>query len=82
MWNDLEAPVAARHPEIAEAVAGLRRAGAVYSAMSGSGSAVFGLYKTRSKAERAATRLAGPRLRTVLTRTLTRHACAKASRLA
>lgn len=42
--NDLEAPVAARHPEIRAIVARLRAAGAWLAAMSGSGSACFGLY--------------------------------------
>ena len=39
--NDFEAVVAARHPEIAEAVAALRAAGARLAMMSGSGSAVY-----------------------------------------
>ena len=42
--NDLEGPVAARHPEIAAIVRRLRDAGAHHAAMSGSGSACFGLF--------------------------------------
>jgi 4-diphosphocytidyl-2-C-methyl-D-erythritol kinase len=42
--NDFEPVVAARHPEIAEAVATLRAGGARLAMMSGSGSAVFGLF--------------------------------------
>jgi 4-diphosphocytidyl-2-C-methyl-D-erythritol kinase len=42
--NDLEGPVAARHPEIRAIVDRLRRAGAAHAAMSGSGSACFGLF--------------------------------------
>ncbi len=42
--NDLEAPVAARHPEIGRIVDRLRGAGARLAAMSGSGSACFGLF--------------------------------------
>ena len=42
--NDLEGPVAARHPEIREIVERLRGAGARVAAMSGSGSACFGLF--------------------------------------
>jgi 4-diphosphocytidyl-2-C-methyl-D-erythritol kinase len=42
--NDFEPVVAARHPEIAEAVAVLRAAGSRLAMMSGSGSAVFGLF--------------------------------------
>jgi 4-diphosphocytidyl-2-C-methyl-D-erythritol kinase len=51
--NDLETPVARRHPEIAGAVGALRRQGALLAAMSGSGSAVFGLFPTRRAADRA-----------------------------
>lgn len=51
--NDLEPPVARRHPEIAGAVAALRRQGALLAAMSGSGSAVFGLFPTGQVATRA-----------------------------
>lgn len=42
--NDLEAPVAARHPEIPAIVERLRHAGAHHAGMSGSGSACFGLF--------------------------------------
>jgi len=44
MANDLQAPVAARHPEIAAIVARLYAANAWLAAMSGSGSACFGLF--------------------------------------
>jgi len=68
--NDLQPPVAARHPEISEIVAALERAGASVAAMSGSGSAVFGLFKTRRAAANASRSLA---VRTVMTRTLDRR---------
>jgi len=42
--NDLEAPVSARHPEIRAIVDRLRWSGARLAAMSGSGSACFGLF--------------------------------------
>ena len=42
--NDLEGPVGARHPEIGRIVERLREAGATLAAMSGSGSACFGLF--------------------------------------
>jgi 4-diphosphocytidyl-2-C-methyl-D-erythritol kinase len=80
MWNDLQGPVAAHHPEIARIVTRLERAGASYAAMSGSGSAVFGLYEARSAADRAAKGLTGPTLATLVTRTLTRKAFAAGSR--
>jgi len=43
--NDLEGPVAARHPEIRVIVERLRAAGATMAAMSGSGSACFGMFE-------------------------------------
>jgi 4-diphosphocytidyl-2-C-methyl-D-erythritol kinase len=71
--NDLEAPVLARHPEVGRIISALRRAGAVQSAMSGSGSAVFGLFSSKESALVAANRLASASRRTLLTRTLTRQ---------
>jgi len=61
--NDLQAAVAEHHPEIARLVRALRREGASHAAMSGSGSAVFGLFDRRRDAARAAAALAprGPR---------------------
>ena len=56
--NDFEPVVAARHPEIAEAVAALRAAGARLAMMSGSGSAVFGLFEDAGTAARAMAPLA------------------------
>jgi 4-diphosphocytidyl-2-C-methyl-D-erythritol kinase len=52
--NDLQDVVAARHPEIVRIVGALRRAGASHAAMSGSGSAVFGLFASRRAADVAA----------------------------
>lgn len=72
MVNDLEPPVVRRHPEIQAVKAALREAGAVASAMSGSGSAVFGLFRSRAGAERVIRPLSKGGARAVLTRTLTR----------
>ena len=68
--NDLEPVVARRHPELGSMIARLRAADAAHAAMSGSGSAVFGLFRTRDGAlsARAAVRRAGWRTR--LTRTI------------
>lgn len=52
--NDLQRAVAARHPAIASAVARLRAQGAVLAMMSGSGSAVFGLFAGEPEAAAAA----------------------------
>lgn len=43
--NDFEAPVFAMHPELAQIKTKLYEMGAVYAAMSGSGSALFGIFR-------------------------------------
>jgi 4-diphosphocytidyl-2-C-methyl-D-erythritol kinase len=70
--NDLESVVAAHHPQIARIVAELRRLGARHSAMSGSGSAVFGLFDSRARAERAAGAFTRRGYRSVVTQTIGR----------
>jgi 4-diphosphocytidyl-2-C-methyl-D-erythritol kinase len=72
MTNDLEAPTARRHPEILEMKSALREAGAVAAAMSGSGSAVFGLFRDRRAASRALPRLTRAGWTALLTRTVNR----------
>jgi 4-diphosphocytidyl-2-C-methyl-D-erythritol kinase len=72
MVNDLEPPVVRRHPEISGIKTALREAGAVAAAMSGSGSAVFGLFRTRPAAARALEPLSKMASAVVLSRTLTR----------
>lgn len=46
LHNDFTEAVAERHPEIRDALAHLRNMGAVFSDMSGSGSAVFGFFRS------------------------------------
>lgn len=70
--NDLEAPVVRRHPEILEIIERLYSEGAMVAAMTGSGSAVYGLF-SESAAPRAARNLQRPDWLVVLTRTLNRH---------
>ena len=72
MINDLEPPVVRRHPEITALKASLREAGAVASAMSGSGSAVFGLFRSRAAAARSVRPLSKGGNKAFLTRTLSR----------
>jgi 4-diphosphocytidyl-2-C-methyl-D-erythritol kinase len=55
--NDLEPRVARRHPEISSTVEALRQHGALFAAMSGSGSAMFGLFSTEPAARAARRRL-------------------------
>jgi 4-diphosphocytidyl-2-C-methyl-D-erythritol kinase len=46
--NDFEAPIFLKYPEIASIKTTLYESGAVYAAMSGSGSTIFGLFKKES----------------------------------
>jgi 4-diphosphocytidyl-2-C-methyl-D-erythritol kinase len=50
LFNDLETPVAARHPEIGEAKRRLLEAGALGAVMSGSGSSMIGLARDEAHA--------------------------------
>jgi 4-diphosphocytidyl-2-C-methyl-D-erythritol kinase len=74
--NDLEAPVARRHPDVARMVEACRRAGALGAAMTGSGSAVFGVFPPAS-VRTAARRLKRPGWVVVATTTLTRREAAR-----
>ena len=84
--NDLQAPVVRRHPEIGRLVRALTTGGAFHAAMSGSGSAVFGLFRSRAGAERAGRLLAGgpagARRHVLVTRTLNRAAYQRLAGLA
>ena len=72
MINDLEPPVMRRHQEIGGLKQQLRELGATAAARSGSGSAVFGLFRARPAAERAVKPLSRNGARALVTRTLTR----------
>ncbi len=73
LGNDLEGPVASRHPEIVAIKAALRAHRAVATGLSGSGSAVFGLFEVRRDAAVALTALAESGWRGLLTRTVSRQ---------
>jgi 4-diphosphocytidyl-2-C-methyl-D-erythritol kinase len=73
--NDLENAVARRHPEIAAARLALEAAGAEAASMTGSGSAVFGLFTGEAAARRAARAVAEADFVAVLTRTVDRRTC-------
>ncbi|OSZ82230.1 4-(cytidine 5'-diphospho)-2-C-methyl-D-erythritol kinase [Chitinophagaceae bacterium IBVUCB1] len=53
--NDFEAPVFAQHPQLAAIKQQLYDAGAIYAAMSGSGSTVYGVFEKGCKASIATT---------------------------
>ncbi len=68
--NDLEPPVASRFPQIRHTVRALTALGAVHAAMSGSGSAVFGVFGDPELAAVAQATLAGRGEAAILTGTL------------
>jgi 4-diphosphocytidyl-2-C-methyl-D-erythritol kinase len=71
--NDFERVVFPKYPELREVKGLLQRAGAFYASLSGSGSATYGLFASRSIAEKAVKRLAKIGIAAVVTRTLTRR---------
>jgi 4-diphosphocytidyl-2-C-methyl-D-erythritol kinase len=71
--NDFEKVVFSQHPELREVKRVLERAGAAYASLSGSGSAIYGLFETRARALAAAQRVAKQGARAVVTSTLTRR---------
>ena len=75
--NDLESPVIGHHPAIGRIKQSLVDAGAAVAAMSGSGSAVFGLFERADAARRTARDLARPGWMAVHTRTLSRREYAR-----
>ena len=76
LTNDLEDPVARRHPMIDEMLGASRRAGATAAAMTGSGSAVFAVFPP-ALVTKALSRLARPDWLLLLCRTLTRREAAR-----
>ena len=75
LGNDLEVAVARRHPEISAARRTLKSAGAEAALMTGSGSAVFGLFAGEAPARRAARAVAESGLVALITRTVDRRTC-------
>ncbi len=70
--NDFEKVVFPKYPELREVKSVLERAGALYTSLSGSGSAVYGLFKSKKKAEASAAALKKTRVPAVVTSTLAR----------
>ncbi len=75
--NDLEGAVVRHHPAIGRIRQSLLDAGATFAAMSGSGSAVFGLFERADAARRTANDLARPGWLSLHTRTLSRREYAR-----
>src|SRR5215469_1953529 len=71
--NDFEKVVFPQHPELCEVKRVLEQSGAQYASLSGSGSAVYGLFDSRQGARRAAKKLIQRGTRAVVTSTLTRR---------
>jgi len=71
--NDFEQVVFPKYPELREVKSVLERAGASYASLSGSGSALYGLFASRTAGQKAAARLQRDGVPAVVTTTLTRR---------
>jgi 4-diphosphocytidyl-2-C-methyl-D-erythritol kinase len=70
--NDFEKVVFPQYPALRDVKCALERAGAMYASLSGSGSALYGLFRTKVLAEKAAARLRKQGIPAQATVTLTR----------
>ena len=71
--NDFEKVVFPQHPELRDMKRALERAGSRYASLSGSGSVLYGLFRSRAEAVSAAGRLRKQGVNAVATSTLTRR---------
>jgi len=71
--NDFERVVFPQHPELRVVKRAVEGAGAAYASLSGSGSTVYGLFRSRALARKAAARLNAEGMPAVATKTLTRR---------
>jgi len=70
--NDFERVVFPKYPELRDIKGALERAGSRYASLSGSGSTLYGLFRSPADAAKAASRLRKQGLKAVATSTLTR----------
>jgi 4-diphosphocytidyl-2-C-methyl-D-erythritol kinase len=71
--NDFERVVFPQYPELRDVKRTLEREGADYASLSGSGSALYGLFRTRERAVQAAEHMSAEGLATTVTETLPRN---------
>ncbi|HSZ63141.1 MAG TPA: hypothetical protein VK828_15165 [Terriglobales bacterium] len=71
--NDFERVVFPQYPELRDIKGELERAGSRYASLSGSGSTLYGLFRSPAEAAKAASRLRKRGLKAVATSTLTRQ---------
>jgi 4-diphosphocytidyl-2-C-methyl-D-erythritol kinase len=71
--NDFEKVVFPKYPELRDIKGALERAGSSYASLSGSGSTLYGLFRSSADAAKAAGRLRKQGLKAVATSTLTRQ---------
>ena len=71
--NDFERVVFPKYPELRDIKGALERAGSRYASLSGSGSTLYGLFRSPAEAAKAASRLRKQGLKAVATSTLTRR---------
>jgi 4-diphosphocytidyl-2-C-methyl-D-erythritol kinase len=71
--NDFEKVVFPKYPELRDIKGALERAGSKYASLSGSGSTLYGLFRSSADAAKAASHLRKQGLKAVATTTLTRR---------
>ncbi len=71
--NDFEKVVFSQYPELRDMKGALERAGSRYASLSGSGSTLYGLFRSAAEAAKAAGRLRKQGVKVVATSTLTRQ---------
>jgi 4-diphosphocytidyl-2-C-methyl-D-erythritol kinase len=71
--NDFEQVVFPKYPELREVKSVLTKAGALYASLSGSGSALYGLFASPAAGQKAAARLQRDGIPAVVTKTMTRQ---------